>query len=150
MKDPCRSKAAFGIHSSFSDTLSRTDIDDHVSPLKPFLYELNRLFLILLPFAHDLILSLSTSTAFAFNLSGGVVGTVAMESAERSAGTLLSRVRAPPPASWLDKSYSLSTSTAFAFNLSGGGRWHSGYGIRREVCRDPSVAGSSPATGVLA
>ncbi|GFO07242.1 hypothetical protein PoB_003374700 [Plakobranchus ocellatus] len=31
---------------------------------------------------------------------GGVGGTVASESALRSAGTLLSRVRAPPPASW--------------------------------------------------
>ncbi|GFN88783.1 hypothetical protein PoB_001528900 [Plakobranchus ocellatus] len=30
----------------------------------------------------------------------GVGGTVASESALRSAGTLLSRVRAPPPASW--------------------------------------------------
>ncbi|GFO10960.1 hypothetical protein PoB_003746500 [Plakobranchus ocellatus] len=32
----------------------------------------------------------------------GVGGTVASESALRSAGTLLSRVRAPPPASWPD------------------------------------------------
>ncbi|GFN79956.1 hypothetical protein PoB_000646200 [Plakobranchus ocellatus] len=31
---------------------------------------------------------------------GGVGGTVARESAVRSAGTVLSRVRAPPPASW--------------------------------------------------
>ncbi|GFO45014.1 acetylcholine receptor subunit alpha [Plakobranchus ocellatus] len=33
---------------------------------------------------------------------GGVGGTVASESALRSAGTLLSRVRAPPPAPWPD------------------------------------------------
>ncbi|GFN97223.1 hypothetical protein PoB_002372900 [Plakobranchus ocellatus] len=33
---------------------------------------------------------------------GGVGGTVADESALRSAGTLLSRVRAPPPAPWPD------------------------------------------------
>ncbi|GFN83696.1 prolyl 4-hydroxylase subunit alpha-1-like protein [Plakobranchus ocellatus] len=32
----------------------------------------------------------------------GVGGTVASESTLRSAGTLLSRVRAPPPAPWLD------------------------------------------------
>ncbi|GFO02084.1 hypothetical protein PoB_002858900 [Plakobranchus ocellatus] len=32
----------------------------------------------------------------------GVGGTVASESALRSAGTLLSRVRAPPPAPWPD------------------------------------------------
>ncbi|GFN92156.1 hypothetical protein PoB_001866200 [Plakobranchus ocellatus] len=30
----------------------------------------------------------------------GVVGTVASESAQRSAGTLLSQLRAPPPAPW--------------------------------------------------
>ncbi|GFO49839.1 hypothetical protein PoB_007634400 [Plakobranchus ocellatus] len=33
---------------------------------------------------------------------GGVGGTVASESALRSAGTILSRVRAPPPAPWPD------------------------------------------------
>ncbi|GFO43647.1 hypothetical protein PoB_007015200 [Plakobranchus ocellatus] len=35
-------------------------------------------------------------------LERGVGGTVASESALRSAGTLLSRVRAPPPAPWPD------------------------------------------------
>ncbi|GFN89764.1 hypothetical protein PoB_001627000 [Plakobranchus ocellatus] len=33
---------------------------------------------------------------------GGLGGTVASESALRSAGTFLSRVRAPPPAPWPD------------------------------------------------
>ncbi|GFO11119.1 hypothetical protein PoB_003762400 [Plakobranchus ocellatus] len=32
----------------------------------------------------------------------------------------------------------------------GGRRWLSGYRVRPEVCRDPSVAGSSPATNALA
>ncbi|GFO22663.1 hypothetical protein PoB_004916800 [Plakobranchus ocellatus] len=35
-------------------------------------------------------------------MTGGVGGTVASESALRSAGTILSRVRAPPPAPWPD------------------------------------------------
>ncbi|GFN89540.1 hypothetical protein PoB_001604600 [Plakobranchus ocellatus] len=35
-----------------------------------------------------------------YNLFGGVGGTVASESALRSAETLLSRVRVPPPAPW--------------------------------------------------
>ncbi|GFO38112.1 hypothetical protein PoB_006461700 [Plakobranchus ocellatus] len=34
--------------------------------------------------------------------NGGVGGTVASESALRSAGTILSRVRTPPPAPWPD------------------------------------------------
>ncbi|GFO28583.1 hypothetical protein PoB_005508800, partial [Plakobranchus ocellatus] len=46
----------------------------------------------------DITLALSLSTHFI----GGVGGTVASESALRSAGTLLSRVRAPPTAPWPD------------------------------------------------
>ncbi|GFO30561.1 hypothetical protein PoB_005706600 [Plakobranchus ocellatus] len=39
---------------------------------------------------------------FIYPLMGSVGGTVASESALRSAGTILSRVRAPPPAPWPD------------------------------------------------
>ncbi|GFO42410.1 hypothetical protein PoB_006891500 [Plakobranchus ocellatus] len=44
----------------------------------------------------------SVATPVRASLGGGVSGTVASESALRSAGTLLSRVRAPPPAPWPD------------------------------------------------
>ncbi|GFO40001.1 hypothetical protein PoB_006650600 [Plakobranchus ocellatus] len=44
----------------------------------------------------------ATGTEADAGICGGVGGTVASESALRSAGTLLSRVRAPPPVPWPD------------------------------------------------
>ncbi|GFN74443.1 hypothetical protein PoB_000094900 [Plakobranchus ocellatus] len=57
---------------------------------------MKRFFVIIV--SYDILLR----TLFVPRVSGGVGSTVACESALRSAGTLLSRVRAPLPAPWPD------------------------------------------------
>ncbi|GFO37627.1 hypothetical protein PoB_006413200 [Plakobranchus ocellatus] len=66
--------------------------------LHSYLFSVNliKLLLLPLPIAHDLRFSIKV--IICLPLLRGVGGTVACESALRSAGTLLSRVRAPPSA----------------------------------------------------
>ncbi|GFO47741.1 hypothetical protein PoB_007424600 [Plakobranchus ocellatus] len=94
-----------------SVVLSGPDVGDHDPPLKLVLSNEADVSTFLHCTRFKILngsYSLPTSAASAFNSvfplshKWGVGGTVASESALRSAGTLLSRVRAPPPAPWPD------------------------------------------------
>ncbi|GFO09994.1 hypothetical protein PoB_003649900 [Plakobranchus ocellatus] len=49
----------------------------------------------------------------------------------------------------LSSSHTYSNTLEYTLAFSGR-RWHSSWGVHPEICRDPSVAGSSPAIGALA